>query len=450
MKVGMSVICAVALAVACGEDEQLGPGSGGAAGSGATGGTASGGSSGSSGSSGASGSGGSVAGGGSGGSDAAAGGSAGDGGPGPGRLLVAGTDFFSKTEVATVDLATNTVVGSVTLDDGDAVPASSAGRGFVLERTSAKLDVLDATGKVDKTIDVGKAALGLGGSGSTNPVSLIASESGGTSRAHVLLQNVNRIAIVNLSSGSLVGNLDLAPYWFSKDFDGSADATSAVRPAGANRMYFVLGRIDRTTVKAPDFQLACPAVPALLLALDLATDTLVDLNGAAAGEGIELSMANPVDMAFDAGQNRLLVLHAGCFASADGGTSRTKHGVEAVDLTTFVATAAYTPANQDFLARFLLRNSTSAIIDSFDPTFAEHWYPWSVGQPTFGTELSSVPGAPTLEDENHLLGVDIATGDAGSTVDVVRYDLTAQTKVKLVGSPWTGSFSSAAGSALVN
>ncbi|MFO0565401.1 MAG: hypothetical protein U0263_07050 [Polyangiaceae bacterium] len=48
------------------------------------------------------------------------------------------------------------------------------------------------------------------------------------------------------------------------------------------------------------------------------------------------------------------------------------------------------------------------------------------------------------------MGVDIATGDAGSTVDVVRYDLTAQTKVKLVGSPWTGSFSSAAGSALVN
>lgn len=445
--VGMGAIaCAVALAVACGEDEPLGPGSGGAAGSGATGGG---------GADGAAASGGSAgSGGGSGGSAGADSGSGGaEAGPPPGRLLVAGTDFFSKTEVASVDLATNQVLGSVTFDDGDAVPAESNGQGFVLERTKSKLHHLDAAGQLAKSVDVGQSAVGLSGTGSTNPVGVIATASDGDSgtswRAHVFLQLVNRVAVVDLSAGSVTKTIDLAAYQVGSDADGSVDTTSPVLHAASGRIYFLLGRIDRTTVAAPSYQLACPSVKALLLAVDVASDTLVDLNGSAAGEGIELSLVNPVDAALDVSEDRLLVLSAGCFAPADGGAVRVSHGVEAVDLGTGTTSTLYAAPNQDFLSRLLLRGSGQALVNTFDPSFGEHWYPWATVQPSFGAELSGVPAAPSLEDEGHLLGVSITTTDAGSNVEVVRYDIAAQTKVGVVASPWTGSFASASGTALV-
>ncbi|MCC6900708.1 MAG: hypothetical protein IT377_17135 [Polyangiaceae bacterium] len=431
-----AIACAVAMAVACGDDEDLGPGTGGAAGTGGStggGGGSGGGSAGSGG--GSSGSGGTA---GSGGSDA---GPDGDASVPAGRLLVAGTDFATKTEIATVDLETNKVAGSVTVSDGDAVPVASNGQGFVLERTNAKMHHLDATGKIAKTIDVGKTAVGLTGTGTTNPVGVVTSGS----KALVVLQDVNRIAVVDLTAGSVSKTIDLASYLPSGDGDKSVDAARPLVHGG--RAYFLVGRIDRTTIGAPSYQLACPSVPALLLAVDLATDSLVDLNGAAAGEGLELGLANPVDAALDG--DRMLILNAGCFAATDGGSARTKHGIEAVALKTGVVTSEYAAKNQDFLSRLVVRSSTAALVNTFDPSFAEHWYAWTIGQGGFGSELVGVPAAPSLDDANHLLGVDIAATDAGTTVTVVRYDLGAQTKSTVATSPWTGSFASAAGTALV-
>jgi len=451
-----AIACAIAMAVACGEDEALGPGTGGAAGAAGSGASAgsggdgggTGGGSGSGGSSGAGGSSGGAAGNGaSAGADSGTGGA--DGGPPKGRLLVAGTDFFSKTEIATVDLATNKVSGSVTLNDGDAVPAASSGQAFVLERTNAKLHHLDAAGQILKSIDVGKAALGLTGSGSTNPVGVVATGTGSSARAHVLLQTVNRMAVLDLAAGTVTKTIDLAAYQASGDADGSVDMTSPVLHPSSGRVYFLLGRIDRTTVAAPSYQLACPSVKALLVAVDTANDSIVDLNGSAAGEGIELALANPVDLALDAAQDRLLVLSAGCFAPTEGGSTRVGHGVESVALGSFATSTKYAAPNQDFLSRLLLRSSGAALLNSFDPSFAEHWYPWATATTALGSELGGVPAAPSLEDEGHLLGASVATTDAGSTVDVVRYDIGAQSKSTLVASPWTGSFSSVAGTALV-
>ncbi len=309
------------------------------------------------------------------------------------------------------------MTGSVTVNDGDAVPAQSSGQGFVLERTHAKLHHLDASGKISKTIDVGKAALGLTGAGSTNPVGVTATNG----KALVFLNDVNRVAAVDLAAGTVSKTIDLAAYMAGSDADQSVDATNPVLRSG--RAYFLLGRVDRTTVTAPNYQLACPAVPALLMAIDVATESLVDLNGSAAGEGIELSLANPVDAAIDIAQDRLLVLSAGCHAAADGGAARLKHGVESVDLKSGVATTLYAAPNQDFLSRLLVRSSSAALVNSFDPSYAEHWSTWSLSQNTLGAELSGVPTASSLDGEAHLLGVDIATADAGTSVTVVRYEI---------------------------
>ena len=354
--------CAVAMAVACGEDEQTGAGAsgggpstgatGGGAGSGASGGTTGGTGGATGGTGGATGGTGGV---GASGGSAGGGGAAGaDSGSVPhGRLLVAGTDFFSQTEIATVNLETGKLAGSVTVSDGDAVPAASGGKALVLERTASKVDVLSASGSIETSIDVGKAAIGASGSGSTNPVSVVLLQGtgaeAGADKGYVFLGNENRVAVISVSTAAVTKTIDFSTYLGAGDGDGAVDMTSAV--LSGSKAYFVLGRIDRTTVAAPSYQLACPPVKALLMAIDTATDALVDLNGSSAGVGIELGLVNPVDAALDEAQGRLLVLSAGCFAATDGGATRVSHGIEAVDLALGTVNSVYTPSNQDYLAR---------------------------------------------------------------------------------------------------
>jgi len=432
-------VCAALWMAACSDDEAEDDATGGAGGTGAAGATGgTGGLAGSGGSAGVAGSGG------------AAGGDA--GGAGPGRLLVAGTDYFSSTEVATIDLSSNTVAGRVTISDGDAVPAASGGLGFVLERTSSKVDLLTTAGDIETSIDVGKAAVGGAGSGPTNPVSIAAipttASGGGTAgKAYVLLYEENRVAVVDLGAGSVSKTIDLSAFLDSADGDGAVDMNSAIVTAG--RVYFLLGRIDRTTITAPSYELACSTAKGQLVAIDVATDTVVDLNGSAAGQGIDLGLTNPIELALDDAQNRLLVLSAGCFQAGDGGSTRVSHGVETVDLTNLAVGSALAPQNQDFLARLVLLDSSTALVNTFDSTFAEHWYPWKITTTTLGTELSGIPASPSPEDSTHLLGVSINANDAGTSVDVVRYNVEKQTSVSVVGSPWQGSFSAAAGTALV-
>jgi hypothetical protein len=435
--------CALALVVACGEDEALETSASG--GSGATGGS-SGGTGGASGGSGGATGGTAGASGGSAGTGGTAGaaGSAGTGGAtSAGRLLVAGTDFFTSTEVATVDLDAASVSGSVTVADGDAVPAAAGGLGFVLERTLAKVDLLSTDGSIDKSIDVGKAALGETGTASSNPVAIAAvaaGAAGGTAtKAYVLFGAANHVAVVDIASASVTNTIDLGGYLDAGDGDGAVDMASAVYDASSDRVYFTLGRIDQTTVTAPSYELACPPVKALVLAIDAQSDALVDLNGSASGEGIELSLANPVDAAFDSTSGSLYVLSAGCFASAG---VRSMHGVEKVALASSGVSTVYPPTSQDYLARLLLPSPNEALLDTFDATYAEHWYTWDPNSPALGPELSGVPAAPSVDDDSHLYGVDFA-----ATVSVVRYGPPATATV--VSSPWTGSWTSAAGTALV-
>ncbi|MEZ4224359.1 MAG: hypothetical protein R3B13_25645 [Polyangiaceae bacterium] len=427
------VLAATTLVFACGEDEKLGGSGGGAglagaSGSGGGAGTATGGAAGSSG-------------------DAATGGSdAGDAAAGASALLVAGTDFFSETEVAWVDLATLKVLGRVTLSDGDAVPVASSGRGFVLSRTTSQVVTMDSSGNSDKTISVDRAAISESGTAPTNPSRLVATS---TNSAWVTLYDANRIAKLDLAAGSVSKTVDLSSYLDAGDGDGAVDVDNAVLDAVSGRLYFTVARIDRTTVAAPDFQLACPTTPALLMALDVATDAIVDLNGSDAGDGVALSLQNPVDMVLDADGGRLVILHAGCFAAADAGKSRVAYGVEAVPLGTLTPASLLSPTSGDFLSRLLLLASDSAVIDRFDTNFSEFWSLWKPSNSSLGSDLSGVPGAAIVEDADHLLGVSIEAAEAGTSARVQRYTVSTQTATTLVDGPWLKSYDFAAGNALV-
>ena len=357
-----------------------------------------------------------------------------DGGGVVRRLLVAGTDYQTKTEVATLDLGTSRVTGSVSFDDGDAVPDASNGHAFVLERSNDRVHLLSSEGEIDKTIDVTAAPTGA----AVDP----------ENKAYVLLYNTSRIAVVDLDAGVLARGVNLGAFAEPQDSDGAVDMDDAVIVPGTERMYLVLGRFDRTTIAAPSFQLACQSWPALLVGVDTATDSTVDLNGTAEGHAIELSLVSPTGMHFDEVNNRLLILNSGCFTAGEGGSRRVRHGIEAVDLATGTASVVLEPADESFLNRLIVLGAGEAALNSFDDLGDELWHRWSVGSPALGPELSGVPAAPSFDGRAALIGVAFTTNDGSTTASVVSYTLDGTTTA-LADSPWTGSFSASSGSALV-
>jgi hypothetical protein len=413
----------------CGEDEPTGGGTGGASGSGGlagSAGAAGGGQAGSGGGSGASGSSGSA------GTEA---------GPPSGLLLVTGTDYFSSSEVAAIDVATGNLSATVAVADGDAVPVASGGRGFVLQRTNDIVLALGSDGAIDKTIPVG----GADGGTKANPTGVAAI---GTT-AYVTLHDASQIAVLDLAQGSVEKSIDLAQYLAAGDADGSVDVSNPIYDPATGRVYVTLGRIDITTAWAPPYELACPSVPALILAFDATSGDAIDLNGAAAGNAVELQLANPIDVALDAEGSRLLVLAAGCFAPSEAGTSRTGHGVEAFDLKTSTSSLLLVPTDASYFSRILYLGGGEALVNRFDESFGEHWHRWNTSDSALGAELSAVPAGPTYDGAGGLLGVAFASHDGGSSASVVRYDLASETASVIKDDPWQASFSASGGSALV-
>lgn len=424
---------ALGMAVACSDDEAVTDGTGGSSGTAGSGGA--------SGNGGASGSGGAA--GSTGGSAGSAGSAGADGGPGPGLLLVSGTDFFSQSEIAVVDLASSTVTANLPFSSGDVIPVASGGRGFVLERTAGVVHVLGGTGAIAHSVPVEDSDAG---SVPANPSGVAAVSA---TRAYVALYDRNGVAVIDPTAGTLVETLDLSSFSVSGDGDGFVEVATPIHDAAENRVYVTLARIDRTTIAPPDFQLACPTEPALLVALDGTSGAVVDLNGAAAGEAIPLGLHNPIDAALDVAGGRLFVLAAGCFAPGDGGSARTGHGAVAIDLASGQATVALAPSDGSFLSRLVYIGSDAALVNRFDETFAEHWNRWTTSQTSLGAELSGVPSAPSHDGAGSLYGTVFSSEDGGSAASVVRYDIAAETSSTIVSDPFDGSFASSGGSAIV-
>jgi hypothetical protein len=409
----------------CGEDEPSGGGAGGTSGAG--------GSAGSGGSSG----GGTAGSGGSSGAGAGGGGAGAAGGPASGLVLVAGTDYSTKTEIAALELGTGKPSGSATVNDGDAVPAASGGRGFVLQRGSDVVLSLGPDGSIDKTISLG----GAGGGSAANPTGIAAV---GTT-AYVTLYNASKIAVLDLAQGVVKKTIDLAHYLDAGAGDDSVEVSTPIHDPSSGRIYATLARIDLTT----GWQLACSSAPALMVAFDAASGEPVDLNGAAAGNAVELLLMNPTDVAFDAEKSRLLVLAAGCFAPIDGGTARTGHGIEAFDLASSTPSVLLVPTDASFFSRILYLGADQALVNRFDESYGEHWNRWTTSDPALGAELSGVPAAPAYDGKGALLGVQFDAADGGTSASVVRYDLTSETTKSFAAEPWQESFSFSSGTAVV-
>ena len=341
------------------------------------------------------------------------------------QLLVAGTDYTS-TEVVNVTLGTGALSNAKTYADGDTIPVSSGGLGFTIERgASDKVNLLDG-GKISTTFDLSDVGTG------TAPVD---------SKAYVPFYNQSLVAVLDLAEGKVSRRIDLSEFNAKGDADHSADITGAVYDPKKKIAYFLLQRIDLVALKAdPAFQLHCSATKALVVGIDATTDKVIDVNGAAAGKAIELSLANPSSISINADGDTLYVGAKGCYE----GTSLKQQGLEVVDLSDGTSQLDYGPADSDGISKVITIGGNLALIQTQDAAFANHWFTLDIAAMALqGGELT-LPDAVSFDGKD-LIGVQV-TGKVGA---VVRYDIATATTKVISKTSWAGKYDTAYGTALV-
>ncbi len=340
-----------------------------------------------------------------------------------GVLLVGATDYTSTTKVDAITLSTGALAGSSTYADGDAVPDSSGGVGFVLERGNGALNVLTQAGTVAHRVLLQTAD---GGAGS-NPHDVLVIPGSSPRKAYVSLYGGNAIAVVDVDAGTVTGTIDLSGFQAAGDTDGTVEVDSSLFDATTGRAYFVLDRIDQNTAfQTPGYLLECPAEPGLIVAVDPATDTLVDLNGSDAGTGgYALGLVSHGALVQDPGSGNALAIAAGCFATTDGGSPRSKQGVESIDLQTGAVTTILAPSTENYLNFVEILAPGSALIQSFDANYATLWNAWSTSSATLGAAYDCVPEGAEAVDPDVVIGANFWGLDAR----VVAHRLSTGTNV---------------------
>jgi hypothetical protein len=340
------------------------------------------------------------------------------------HLLVAGTDFVTtqKTQAVNITLAPTAVSVATTYNDSDAIAVSSAGLGFIMERSNDQVHLLDG-GTISSTFDLTDSGT------DTAPIS--------GSKAYVALYNQSLISILDLDAGKLSRRIDLTQFNDASDSDHSAEIAAGVYDSTSKVAYFALQRIDRNTIVAPSYELPCSTTKSLIVGIDTTTDSVVDLNGSAAGTAIELSTVDPSSLALSPDGKSLITIASGCYVS---GTLQNQ-GVEVVNITAASSAVVYAPTDNDYLSQLMLVDATDVVLDKADANYVDHWYKLNLTTGGLGSELLNVPAAPSF-DGTGLLGF-------GAANAIVRYDITTGTPTTISATSLGEQYSSAQSSALV-
>jgi hypothetical protein len=280
-----------------------------------------------------------------------------------------------------------------------------------------------------------------GDGGKANPYASVVAAG---DKAYVVRYSQNSLAIIDPVAGTIKGSVDLSAY--VSDPDGLVDVFDGVVDPITKRAYFGLQRINQNVFgDAPDYAAACLDTNALIIAVDLNTDKVVDLNGSAAGEGIEVNSKNPGAIAWDETNKRILLLGTGCASAAD---KREGRGLEAIDPLSAKSTWLWQSSSLDRPA-VMLWTGTTAIVGVDDSKFARHWYPWSGSATTLGSELSGIPSTPVYDGKGGLIGLETIPSDGGASTQVVRVDLSTKAKDVLRSETFQGKGLTATSSALI-
>lgn len=229
----------------------------------------------------------------------------------PTRLLVTTSDYVTG-RVGTVDLETFAVeVTSADSPDQDSLPDGAECSAFVLERALGRVRVVsDDPLAAGVTVDLNDGRTMIY---STNPTRVIAVS---PTKAYALLQGRNEIAVFDPSAAApAVTTIDLSGFHDADDIDGVIDLLDALFVNG--RLVVALGRYWFDDGFMIHFE------GSLLVAIDVATDAVVDFDDATPGvQGIDLTGENPWRGLRLREDGTLLVGSAGDSFAIDGGIER--------------------------------------------------------------------------------------------------------------------------------
>jgi hypothetical protein len=267
---------------------------------------------------------------------------------------------------------------------------------------------------------------------------------GAGNRAYVLRYTRNLIAVIDSSvvadGGAPLHTIDLSSELQSAG-DGYVEMTAGWYDSNHQRVYVLLGNINRGDVACNGFCQLCSETSPTLVAIDTTTDTLVALRGdAGAGEagagvvssGYVLKGYDPAfgasPMVYDAANNRLLVLETGCNTlAADGGAgSIVKREVEAVSLVDGSTEVLLDLTSASFPEAIFYMDPHHVILQ------LDTAYMWDPTTTTLGPEIPNAPDSFSLDGQGNLLGVkqnyspdggpagisvlSVSSGDGGVTI----------------------------------
>ena len=302
-------------------------------------------------------------------------------------LLVITTDFSTGS---TAFLAADAAEAEVNLlgIHSDAVGHYHDGRVYIVNRLGQdNILVLDA---MDLRTPLTQFSVGNG----ANPhdIEIVAPD-----KAYVSRYDAASLLIVNPQDGAELGQIDLSAF---ADADGLPEVSQIVRVG--DRLYLSCQRLDRNGGWGP-------ADVSYLIVVDLATDTLVDVDPDAEGvQGIALSAANPNSMAVVGEQIAVGVVVG--FGDRSG-------GVEIVDTATnrsLGLAVSEEDLGGDITSMVLVdQNRGYAVVA--DENFANSVRPFELSSGTVGAPLENISGGfiPSLGVDGDRLIV----ADRGSFAD---------------------------------
>jgi len=341
----------------------------------------------------------------------------------PPRLLLS-YNGQTQSEVVAFGLQTKAVDGRYTFDDylGGAYVGPTAP--WVLEESTDVVGRLDPQTPwvVDSSWSVALSDLTDAGYAQpySDPTAVVV---GAGTTAYVFRYNRNLVAILdtskNVDGGTPAGSIDLSSE-IQTGGDGYVQPVAGVYVAAQQRVYALLGNIDRFDVVDDGYDLLCTSSTPTIIAIDTTSNSLVDLNGAAPGHGWPLVGYSPVfgpgAIAYDpltsadgGASGRLLVLEAGCYtATSDGGAGAlVKREIESIDLGTGQATELLDLTSSPFPTSLTYVDAHHAVVQ------LDTAYTWDPTTTTLGPAIPNAPEAFAWDGEGHLLGVSGVYGSDG-------------------------------------
>ncbi|HEY5146872.1 MAG TPA: hypothetical protein VII82_08895 [Polyangiaceae bacterium] len=286
-----------------------------------------------------------------------------------------------------------------------------------------------------------------GGGSYSDPDAIIV---GAADKAYVLRYTRNEIAVIDPAGdgGSAIAAIDLGGELQAAG-DGTVEMSAGVYVPSKRLVYVLLGNVNRHDVADDGYTLLCANTHATVVAIDVATDTLVDLNGSAAGSGLALTGYNPSfgtgAMAYDAESDRLLILENGCNQvipagadAGDGGDASTATtvgplvGREVEELSLFTGetrTLLDLTQTGEFPSQLIYIDARRAILQLYST------YTWDPTTPALGPAIPNAPDSFAYDGAANLLGVSAIYGaDGGLSGYDVQSVRIADGKVTKLGS----------------